>query len=301
MKVSDLSISELNQRLRRGQFAFSIAPFSLTVQSLIPQVGRNLQLLYGDYTLLSAERATDFQVELTQSTGIRRYLRPQTNFSFDGHLPFKPLPLEQAFALFEWGVNWCVATNAHHYLIIHAAVVARDDQAIILPGDPGAGKSTLCAALVCRGWRLLSDEMTLIDPESLEIIPVPRPVSLKNTSIDLIKQFAPNALFGDVAHDTAKGTVSHMRPPRESVLQATIPARASAVVFPKYQAGAELTYATKEKGQTLMGLAENSFNYHIHGSNGFQALKRLVDATACAELNYSRLDDAITCFDSLLD
>lgn len=301
MKLAELSISEVSQRLRRGQLALAIAPFSLAVQSAIPQVGRNLRLLYGDYPLLSAEQATDFQVALTQPAGIRRYLRPQTNFSFDGHFPFKPLPREQAFALFEWGVNWCVATNAHHYLLIHAAVVARDNQAIILPGDPGAGKSTLCAALVCRGWRLLSDEMTLINPENLEIIPIPRPVSLKNASIDLIKQFAPAAVFGDIAHDTAKGTVSHMRPPRESVEQAGIPASAAAVVFPRYRKDASLSHTKKEKGQTLMGLAENSFNYHIHGSEGFQTLKRLVDRVECAELSYSRLDDALAHFDSLLD
>jgi predicted ATPase len=31
---------------------------------------------------------------------------------------------------------------------------------VILPAPPGSGKSTLCAALVTRGWRLLSDELT---------------------------------------------------------------------------------------------------------------------------------------------
>lgn len=300
MRVSDIPTSEIEQRLRKGHFAFSMAPFALKVKSSIPSVGQNIQRLYGDYPVLDSNRATDFQVELSAPKGVRRLFRPQVNFSFDGHLPFKPLPQKQAFALFEWGVNWCIATNAHHYLIIHSAVVARNNQAIILPGEPGAGKSTLCAALICRGWRLLSDEMTLIDPKTLEIIPIPRPVSLKNQSIELIKQYAPDSVFGDTAYDTIKGTVSHMRPPNNSVLHSLTPAKLLAVVFPRYLAGAELTLTEQEKSKTLMQLAENSFNYHIHGTDGFEVLKRLADKASCFRLSYSHLDDAITCMNSVL-
>lgn len=301
MRVSDLAPAELDARLRRGRLALGVSPFAVTLKTAIPLVSRNLQLLYGDYPLLDADRATDFQIELTRGMGLRRFIRPQTNFSFDGHFPFKPLPREQAFALFEWGVNWAISTGAHQFLILHAAVVARDNLAIILPGDPGAGKSTLCAALVSRGWRLLSDEMTLLDPDTLAVTPVPRPVSLKNASIDIIRQFAPGSVFGDVATDTAKGTVSHLKPPRASVEQASVTATPVAVLFPRYQANADLDLGSKPKSETLMGLAQNCFNYQIHGTGGFEALRRLTDRASCADLRYSRLEDAIREFDTLLD
>lgn len=59
------------------------------------------------------------------------------------------------FALLQWGMNWCIAGHARHYLVLHAAVLERDGGAVVLPGDSGAGKSTLTAALMLAGRRLL--------------------------------------------------------------------------------------------------------------------------------------------------
>lgn len=80
--------------------------------------------------------------------------------------------------MFEWGLNWVVAQNAHQFLVIHAAVVERHGRALIFPGAPGSGKSTLCAALLSRGWRLLSDEMALISRQNGEVTPFFRVLSV---------------------------------------------------------------------------------------------------------------------------
>jgi hypothetical protein len=71
--------------------------------------------------------------------------------------------------------------------------------------------------LVLSGWRLLSDELTLIDRKTGLIQPLPRPVSLKNQSIDVIRQFSPDTYINRASHDTVKGAMAHMRPPRDSV------------------------------------------------------------------------------------
>jgi hypothetical protein len=43
-------------------------------------------------------------------------------------------------------------------LVVHAAAVSQDNQAILLVGDSGRGKSTLSAALAQSGWALLGDD-----------------------------------------------------------------------------------------------------------------------------------------------
>jgi hypothetical protein len=170
-------------------------PFALRVHSSLPQVGRQLALLYSDYPLAAEAGFADFHVTVGPVVGARRWLRPQIQFDLDGHFPFKPLPRDQAFAMLEWGLNWCVSNYAHRFLILHAAVLEQGGRAVLLPAPPGSGKSTLTAALCLRGWRLFSDELALIDTATGLVWPMTRPVSLKNQSIDVIQAFEPAAVI----------------------------------------------------------------------------------------------------------
>ena len=47
----------------------------------------------------------------------------------------------------------------------------------------------------------------------------------------------------------------------------------------------------------LMDLVDGSFNYHVHGRDGFAALCRLVDGVDCYRFSYGRLEDAVRLFD----
>ena len=262
-------------------------------------VARGISLLYGDFAVLEPDDFADFHIAVAAPAGLRRWVRPQVIFSLDGFAPFRPLPANQAYPMFEWGLNWCIAAHAHNYLVIHAAVVERSGRAVVLPAPPGSGKSTLCAGLVARGWRLLSDELTLLDLDSGLIQPLARPVNLKNASIDVIRGFHAGAVITAPVHDTTKGTVALMRPPPESVARAGEPALPAWVVFPRYIAGAPAVLETKSKAQTFMRLVEQAFNYDILGARGFEAAGNLVDRCACFEFSYGDLDDAVAVFDSL--
>jgi len=300
LKLSSLTRSELRRRLKEEGLGLNIGPFNTSLTSSIGVVGDGLEQLYGAFTLTGDADFIDFRVSLNSPSGLRRWFRPQVNFSFDGFFPFKPLPQIQAFAMFEWGLNWCIANNAHQYLIIHAAVIERNGVVCILPGTPGSGKSTLCAALVCKGWRLLSDEMALVSTQTGEIFPVPRPVSLKNQSIDIIQHYSFDAVMGDVVMDTAKGTVSHMRPPQSSVEQSEKPGTPGLIIFPKYTAGAEPNLIPLTQASALMKVAENSFNYSVLGLQGFEVLGELVSKCACYEFSYQSLDEAKETLESLI-
>jgi len=302
MKLLQLPPAELRRQLADGGVWLRTGPFSLKVQSRIPAVAEGLAELYGQFEVRNAHEAfADFHVSVNPPAGLRRWVRPQAAFSFDGRQPFKPLPRDQAFPMLEWGLNWCVSTQAHHYLIIHAAVVEKNGLAAILPAPPGSGKSTLTAGLVLSGWRLLSDELTLIDRKTGLIQPLPRPVSLKNQSIDVIRQFDPEAFINRASHDTIKGTVAHMRPPRDSVLRQHEVARPGWVIFPKWVAGAPATLTPRSQAQTFMFLAQNAFNYSHLGADGFRVGTALIDQTACYDFHYSQLHEAVATFNHLAE
>ena len=302
MKLLQLSPADLRRQLAGQGLWLRTGPFSLRVQSRLPRVAEGLTELYGQFEVRDSRQAfADFHIEVNAPGVLRRWFRPQVNFTFDGELPFKPLPLDQAYPMLEWGLNWCVSMHAHQYLIIHAGVVEKNGLAAILPAPPGSGKSTLTAALVLSGWRLLSDELTLIDRKTGLIQPLPRPVSLKNESIPLICAFSPGAFVNRESHDTAKGTVAHMRPPKESVRRQLEPARPGWVIFPKWEAGAATTMTPRSQAQTFMFLAQNAFNYSHLGADGFRVGTGLIEQAACYDFHYSRLDEAIAAFDRLAD
>lgn len=300
MKISDYSKHDLRKSISTTGLSIKIGPFVINLRSTIPEVLEHVRFFYGEYESPSEEGFFDHHIQLKKSGGLRRWIKPQVIFYHDEFSPFRPLPYDQAFAMFEWGLNWCIATTAHQYMIIHSAVIQKQGKAIIMPGMPGAGKSTLCAAMCLNDWNLLSDEMALLNPGSLKITPIPRPVSLKNQSIQVIGDFSPGAIFGPVVNNTLKGTVTHLRPSLQSIHDSDGASTACAIVFPKYVFGSETKITKKRKSAGLMAILENTFNAHVLGINGFSAAKHLIDECPIYNLEYSSLDEAMLVMEDIL-
>ncbi len=275
-------------------------PYVSCLNSSISNVSESLLTLYHNSQISLTEEFADFRVSINYPNVLRRWVRPQVLFKHNEVIPFKPLPASQAYPFFEWGLNWCIATHSNFYLILHAAVVEKNGCALILPAMPGSGKSTLAAGLSACGWRLLSDEMALCDPQTEQIIPVVRPISLKNESIDVIKYFAPEFVFGSIIKDTTKGTVTHAKVPCDlSVIDR--PAMPTWLVFPKFEKGSKTSLVEISKAKAFFSAAENSFNYNVLAETGFRCLANLIDACDCYNFLYSDLNQAVKVFDRLAD
>lgn len=299
MKLADLGESSLRRRLAGPGLDLGVPPYVFRLKSPLPQIWKSIALAYADFEVADAQALVDFELTLAPVSGLRRWLNPLIGLGIDGSQPFDALPAAQAYPLLEWGMNWCVTSTAHHLVMCHSAVLAWNDMAVMLPAPPGSGKSTLCAALALSGWRLLSDELALIDPASLMLQPFVRPVSLKNASIGLIGRRFPEATFTPGVADTIKGTVAHMQPPGDSVLQANCLARPRWLIFPRYESGIELRLTPMSKAEALAELASNAFNFSVLGSKGLSALANMVDSIDCYRLRYSSLDQALVQFANL--
>lgn len=299
LTVASLTRTELEARLSGPGLPVRTGAFVSRVHSPLPQVADGIELLYGAYPLLDEDSFADFDVGLRPSGGLRRWYRPQVHFDLDGLVPFEPLPQAQAFPMLEWGLNWCISTRAHAYLMIHAAVVERGGMAAILPAPPGSGKSTLCAALIHRGWRLLSDELALLRPHDGLLVPVPRPVSLKNRSIDVVRGFVADAVLSPPVANTTKGTVAHLKAPADSIARAAETARPAWIVFPRYEAGAATSLTPIPRARAFFRVADNAFNYSHMGARGFATLAGAIDGCVSYDFRYSDLDEAMAVFAAL--
>jgi len=110
---------------------------------------------------------------------VSRYLRLDTraaaqprSISLDDRLSVGWDRLESELALF-------AAERLTGLVAIHAAVVAVDGVIVLIPGESGVGKSTLCIAAAQTGAAVLSDEYALVDTTSGLVTGWNRPVRMR--------------------------------------------------------------------------------------------------------------------------
>jgi HprK-related kinase A len=276
-------------------FTLSLAPFVFHIKTDIDGVIQNAKHIYQDSfcdkTSDDADDETyiDYYLSIVKSSGVRKFYKPQARFFCDGREPFKPLNQSQAFAMLEWGMNWTVAAHELQHVILHSAVLERNGKAIVFPAPPGSGKSTLTAHLANHGWRLLSDEMALILPNTQTVLPFVRPICLKNQSIDLVKRWFPNARFSSIAKDTHKGDVIHMAPNQNAFANAQTSAQLVGIVFPKYSPAVSLDIYQLDMRETYMQLVNNAFNFTAIGESSFDTLIGIIEKIPAFEICYNDL------------
>jgi HprK-related kinase A len=275
----------------RAEYFLDLHPFSFSVKTDLPQVIQNLRTIYGCHLKKNYSDFADYQLSVSKSSGIRSFMRPQARFFCDQQEPFKPLSSQKAYAFLEWGMNWTIASNEVQHVIIHSAVLAKGNKAILFPAPPGSGKSTLTAYLAHNGWRLLSDEMALIIPHTKTVVPFVRPICLKNQSIEIAKKLFPDGKFSDVARDTHKGDVIHLSPPKLSWENKEINAELVAVVFPNYRANQTLQIYQLDKTQAFMQLVNNAFNYSVLRDVAFNTLTNVIEGVKTFEIFHSELQE----------
>jgi HprK-related kinase A len=303
VRMREWSFGQLARHCADGGIDLDYGAAIVRVRSRLARFVHDFRALYGAFPCRPAAGGfADYHVELRRGRGLRAFVAGQARFCIDGVEPFDPFPLANALPLFEWGVNWCFAQRANQFLLLHAAVLARGERAVILAAPPGAGKSTLAAAMMLNGFRLLSDEFGVLCLDTPMLQPMLKPVALKNRSVELIRARSPQALLGPRYCGTRKGDVAHLAPDEASVDARRVPARAALLLFPAYVAEAPLALRPLAGEQAFARLAFNSFNYALLGPRGFEAVGAVIDACGGGhQLRYGCLDAAIALVSSLLD
>lgn len=296
--MADVTQGAIAQALASNGLWLDLGAVTLNVRSDSPVLPAQLKTVYGHYPFIDKADWADAHIRIMQAPGLRRWVRPQVVLHCDGRLAFDPFPADSPLPLLEWGANWIVAQRLNDLLLLHAGAVERDGLALLLPAVPGSGKSTLTAALAQRGWRLLSDEFGAFDPVAGVFRAMLKPVTLKNTSIEVIRNFAPDAVFGPVFPKTRKGRVTHVAANMASVQRRHETARPGAFVLPQWQAGSPTRWKPLAEHVLFPALSFNAFNYNLLGEAGFRAAIALMRQCPGWQLTYSDLDDALATIDA---
>ena len=134
---------------------------------------------------------------------------------------------------------------------IHASAVALADRSVLIPGDPGAGKTTVALELVARGGTLLLDDLGLIDPVSARIQGVPRPIGIRGETP--MERFAdrwqPPSWLG-------RPTRTYLVP-FHAYASTTPSFSPDVIVFPRYEAQAETSSQGVTRAEVMARLGRH--------------------------------------------
>jgi hypothetical protein len=227
--------------------------------------------------------AHTYSVIAAEEAGQQRY---DTYFDGTGLLSTPSLDLALRHLL--WHINQQVIRGANHLLVHASAAVTDDGTAIVLPGSMNAGKSTLVAALVRRGYAYLTDEMAAIDPATGRIAPYPRPVNLGRASWTLLPELQPPD-WSPAAPIPAD--LWHVDP--RTIGRLGRSCDVAHIVAPRYEHGVAPTLVPVSPAEGAELLYHHAFNAHTLGEHGFEAVVAAAAGSSCARLSSGDLEGSV--------
>lgn len=189
--------------------------------------------------------------------------------------------------------HW-VAAHALGHDIHHAAAVARAGRGLLLPAGSCAGKSTLAAGLVARGYALLSDEMGAIEISTEQLVEYPRALCLRDDVLSVLSIDRPSvpASRGDRSHRVSIDALDGQRTPRAPLC---------AIIVPRYQADAPTRLSPLRAGPAVIALMAALCSPR---SVKTAALDRSIERARrlpVYTLSFSQLQVALDCIDEIFE
>lgn len=285
---------DIASALKKGMFTLSLGPFKHLVSGASEPLLDFLYDTYRDYDVaLQPTDVSEIILNLKAPNFLRRFIRPQVSPDPGFEVPTIPLPLEMAPLAFEMGMNLSVALKCCRFVTVHAGVVANEMGAIVMSAASGSGKSTLSAALANQGYRLFSDEFALIDLDDAMLHPYPRPISLKQESIAVVRDIVGADRISVPLSGTPKGDIAYCRVAESDLANAHRKAAATLILFPRYEAGVSPMARKLNPAEAVMRLIPASTNYSLLGEPAFKAVLKLVRQARAYELSYGTTEQSL--------
>lgn len=187
-----------------------------------------------------------------------------------------------------WHVNGQVFDRSDTYVVVHAAVAALGDAAVLLPAPMEHGKTTTVAGLVRAGYGYLSDEVAAISPATLSVHPFHRALSINLGAWELFADLEP-LLPQTVAAYQPRGTW-HL--PATAIRPDALagPATPRLIVSPRYAPGEPTRLEPLRRAEALLLLASNTHGLHGRPGHHLDVLARVLAGCDCYRLISSDLD-----------
>lgn len=178
------------------------------------------------------------------------------------------------------GLNRLGLNGDRSRLHLHAGVVQRDSDGIILCGPSNSGKSTLTATLVELGCDYLTDETATIIPGTSTVPAYPKPLALRGWAV---------SRYAKVTQ--ASADARHIIP-ASSLGKLTSATRPSVIVFPQYHPDNGLAIRPIEPQEAVHRMVEDLLDGERFGSAALDELVMLVNRCTTWSVDFSNVESA---------
>jgi hypothetical protein len=202
----------------------------------------------------------------------------------DGH------PTMLASALNLWAVK-----RSRKYYAFHAGAVAREGRGILLPAPPGGSKTTLTAALLRRGFDLLSDEVGAMEVDTGRLCAYRRALWLRSPTPRVLGLDASLGMSLEYEHTRI---VSAAELGARCVSDSPVLAL---IISPKYQVLARTRMEPIRAGLAVIALMESSCSQPQFKVAGLDLVIDLALRLPCYRLDFSDLDAAVALIEDAFD
>ncbi len=258
-----------------------IGPVTVVVESEWPEPAVDFAHLYADWRQTGPPADDAIRISIRRS-GRTACGAPLYEVSGDGDELFTTLRREEVLPYLEWGINYRVIARCSRFLQLHAATLSRDGQGVVLVGESGSGKSTLTAVLAARGWRYMSDEFALIDPDTRMLHAFPKALCIKAGSFDIVRRLGLPLWQRRPYVKAFKGRVGYVPPAALDVEPGPVPIRL--IAFPRYTGRPQSASQPVPRSQAAFSLAANAFNRQVDGGRLVCLLGEIVTNARCVAL-----------------
>lgn len=199
-------------------------------------------------------RQIPFQNSRHRYEFIRQTKTGRYSLTAHGQIVAANATFREAFELLTSNIRLTIAEFAEQKIFLHAGVVGLKNAAVLIPGKSFAGKTTLVAEFVRRGFTYFSDEYALLDKKGL-VHPFPKKLSIRGI-IDEYRQT-------DFEVEQLGGT------------RACVPLPVKFILLTEYKKGTSARISETSIGEGLMQSIANSISVRQNPQLVLEVLKRV--------------------------
>jgi len=271
---------------------FRLVDYGVALETDIPTLRQQMGRLYSAFAVGHA--LADFDLFQVTGTPSPEQGQPRFTIARSGEATFETESYTDLVAHLEWSINTAALRRLGHYYQLHAAAVSLDGTALLFPAEPGGGKTTLALWLCLNGFQYLTDEVTLVSPDTLTVTPFPKSFGLKEGTVQLLSKLKPELGLSDYEGTFRQERIWYLPPAAISPRCVSGQARAGAVILVNHDPRRATELTDYSKARMVVELINQSFNFLAFKERGVEVLTRLVEQAACFRLSVNDLDRAAT-------